>query len=591
MPEVFTPPVRIHRVTTRRRTLRVLNCPLEPELLVAEFAGELPPEVTTAVREHIAVCDTCGARSRALRTPYELLSSLGHEPVPQVPDLRDTIRARSHAGRFYRDLLRTTMNLGRGGAIGISGMVGAILVVVLLVSGVVLSVNAHGVSRSQNALSHVPSAAPSGVVFAQTDKLVTVTDSTRTSWEVAEVIVVDQHTGAVLRSLPASEQSLKAAGAGDLPVAAQVSADGSTVFEVTAPTSRQGQALVAFDATTGAVQSVARLTLPDGEPLPAGSQADALALSLDGATAYVGLATPNVDVPGPRVLVVDAASGAVERALSPSLPSSIPTPAPPGSLPVSMFPTVAPQLDTGGMSAALGADGQLVASPDGNWLFDLVLLTSDKTAAYGVIRRINTQTGATEQALAIQGDFRIAALAISGAGAAGAQGVIPTTPAPDLQQPSSEAGAPQLYVIKGSPDAQAFVLDPGVTGPMLVGDIGLGGPAAPATAVFSGSVAASPSADGTRLYVVQSATAEGGQIAGDDVWLLDAQGMTMIAHRLDVRDTAVVLANQASSGRASEFLLSGGVIQLVAPDLGGSVQSWLSLGDGHSVVRLLASVR
>ena len=101
MPEVFTPPVRIHRVTTRRRTLRVLNCPLEPELLVAEFAGELPPEVTIAVREHVAVCETCGARSQALRTPYELLASLGDEPVPFVPDLRDAVQLRIHSGRFY----------------------------------------------------------------------------------------------------------------------------------------------------------------------------------------------------------------------------------------------------------------------------------------------------------------------------------------------------------------------------------------------------------------------------------------------------------------------------------------------------------
>src|SRR5262249_46901326 len=70
------PAIRFHRVTTRRRSLRALQCPLEPELLVAEFAGELPPDVALAVREHIAVCEICGARSRALQAPYELLASL-----------------------------------------------------------------------------------------------------------------------------------------------------------------------------------------------------------------------------------------------------------------------------------------------------------------------------------------------------------------------------------------------------------------------------------------------------------------------------------------------------------------------------------
>src|SRR5690349_19463753 len=99
MPDVLQPSVRIQRVTTRRRSLRTLQCPLEPELLVAEFAGELPPDVALAVREHIAVCETCGARSQALRAPYELLSSLGHEPVATVPDLRDTVRKRAGRGR------------------------------------------------------------------------------------------------------------------------------------------------------------------------------------------------------------------------------------------------------------------------------------------------------------------------------------------------------------------------------------------------------------------------------------------------------------------------------------------------------------
>src|SRR5260370_28372797 len=57
MPEANTPTLRIHRATTRRRTLRELNCPLEPELLVPEFATELPPEVAAAVPDHIATCE------------------------------------------------------------------------------------------------------------------------------------------------------------------------------------------------------------------------------------------------------------------------------------------------------------------------------------------------------------------------------------------------------------------------------------------------------------------------------------------------------------------------------------------------------
>src|SRR5215472_10232755 len=116
MRDVGQPSVRIHRVTTRRRSLHALQCPLEPELLVAEFAGELPPDVALAVREHIAVCESCGSRSQALHQPYELLASLGSEPVPFVPDLRDTVRTQVRHKWLYWRALRVFGIVGRGGA-------------------------------------------------------------------------------------------------------------------------------------------------------------------------------------------------------------------------------------------------------------------------------------------------------------------------------------------------------------------------------------------------------------------------------------------------------------------------------------------
>src|SRR5258706_1920168 len=162
MPEANTPTLRIHRVTTRRRTLRELNCPLEPELLVAEFANELPPEVAVAVREHIAICETCGARSQALRAPYELLASLGHEPVDFVPDLRDTIRTQTGAHRVTRDAARAAATIGRGGVIGLSGLAGLVLIALVVIGGIFVTANAPAVNRSHNALSHVLAPGPAG---------------------------------------------------------------------------------------------------------------------------------------------------------------------------------------------------------------------------------------------------------------------------------------------------------------------------------------------------------------------------------------------------------------------------------------------
>jgi hypothetical protein len=600
MPEVFTPPVRIHRVTTRRRTLRVLNCPLEPELLVAEFAGELPPEVTIAVREHIAVCDTCGARSQALRAPYELLSSLGREPVPFVPDLRDSIRAQIHTNRFFKDLTRAALTLGRGGAAGALGIIGVVVVLLLLITGIVFTVNAHEVSRSQNALTHVLAAGNTGVLLAETDKLVPLTDAAGRTWQVAEVIVVDQRTGAVLHSLPASDHSLGSAQANELPVATQVSSDGSTIYEVTAPANGQGQALVAFDAATGDVRFITTLaTVPGARSLPNSSRADALALAPDGYTAYVGLNTQNPVLASPRVLVVDAHSGAIENTLSPGLEQVIPMPPPPGSLPVSVFPKTAPKLDASLLTSSLGADGQLVVSPDGQWLFDLVTLSSGQTPTYGVVRRIDASSGMTVQALALQGDFRFATLAISQGGqvapaATATPSAVSSTPTPNGATPAATPTppvliAPQLYVVQGSPDAQAFVLDPGLTGPTLEGDIALGGPVAPPGIVFTDTLRASAAMDGTHLYIAQDATAEGGRYTGNDLWVVDTQGMGVAAHRLDIQSAGDVVASSASGGQHSLFVLSGGTVLLAQGDLSGSLPPWLNLGDGHAVTQLLAS--
>src|SRR5215469_8702925 len=137
MSEPFQPSGRFHRVTTRRRNLRVLQCPLEPELLVAEFAGELPPEVALAVREHIAVCEICGGRSRALQTPYDVIASLGNEPVPYVPDLRDSVQSRLSRGRTSRRIYRVIARMGRGGALAALCVIVALVVVGFLLFGII----------------------------------------------------------------------------------------------------------------------------------------------------------------------------------------------------------------------------------------------------------------------------------------------------------------------------------------------------------------------------------------------------------------------------------------------------------------------
>jgi len=559
MPEVAQSSVRIQRVHPNRGNIEVLQCPLDPELLVAELAGELPPNVAQAVREHLADCAICGPRSRALRGPYDLLASLGREPVPYVPDLRDVVRGDAARGRILRGVGHFAGAIGRGGALAAAAVVGITALVAIILVSVLGAAGAQTVTRSANSLVKVPAAAPRGHLFTQTDKLVTVVDNAGHQWSVAEILSVDERTGAVTRSLPSAEGALRTAGNADASAAVAVSPDGTTIFELTATTASHQQALVAVNASTGAIRYAAPLALSSD------TAAVALALAPDGSTVYVGLDVPVLGQP--RALALDAASGAPTAELAPGLDTSIPLPPPPGSLPTSVFPGETPRLDAGGMRVALGSGGALALSPDGQWLFDVLLLQSAKGDRYAVIRRFSVTDGQEAQALALPGDFTLARLTSGGT-----------------------ADAPRVALVKGSPDAQAFVLDAGTTGPTLSGEIALGGPAAPQNVSFTGTLQASLTADGLRLYITQDASAAGGRFAGHDLWVVDAQGMSMLAHRVDADAASDVLANAAGGPQARIFVLRGGQVLLISPDLTGATIPWLSLRDGHPVIRLLASV-
>jgi hypothetical protein len=568
MPETGTPYARYSRVTTRRGSLRPLNCPLEPELMVAEFSGELPPDVAQAVREHIAICETCGARAVALRTPYNLLTSLGNEPVPYVPDLREQVRRNASAQERWLGPLRTLGSFGRFSVLSVALGVVLVGLLIFLLRGALGSIGAFTTARTANGLAHPPAAAPAGVALLETNKVVNVGSGFGQTWQVAEALVVDQHSGQVVRSLPTGSGGLTSGSSSSLPVA--IATDGQTIYELTSMQNGGRQALVAINASNGATRFILPLTLPKGAALPAGAQAQSLVLSPDHQTVYVGIGGAQGKLLSVRALVVSVASGAVRAAFDPALVTSAPLPPPTSSLPASAFPSQTPTADLSQMRFSEAAQGQLVISPDGAWLFDALYASDAKGIEYLVIRRIDATAdataGQTASAFGLPGPFHSEALAVS-----------PTV------------NSTQMYLVSGSPNATAYIMDISQVQLTLLGDIALGGPTTTNGAGLTDALSISPTPDGQRLYVAEDANSTDNVVSAHTRWLLDTEGMGVLASDSEGAAVGAILANTSTSPSAKVFALVNGDVQIAPPDFSASWAPWLHANDGTPVLQLIAS--
>lgn len=566
MADAGTRTVAIHQVTEGGRPLREVRHPLAPELLVAEMAGELPPDVAQAVRQHIAVCESCGTRARALAAPYETLGALADEPVPYVPDLRRSVRLRVGGTPLYVRAWQVLRHLGGGSLAAVFAIMAILLVVGLSILTAALQ-TPIGLGRSQNGVASPPAAGASAVLYAQTSKVLDVRDHAGRAWPVAEVIAVDERTGSVVRSLPADGSELRVAHAGEAPANLALAPNGNTLYELTS-TQAGGQALLAIDTRTGDVRWVTPLTLPGGQPLPEGTHAVSAVVAPDGRGIYLSLTGPTPLAAGPRVLAVEAATGRVAVALAPSMPAAAPLPPDGPTLPGVTPPPAGQFTPAPGAQAAYTAGGAIAVSPDGRWLFDLTTYAAAAGQQMAVVRRFSAGTGETAQTLALPGDFRLAALAAS--------------PNPAW---------PLLYLATGGASGQAYVLSANADGPMLVGEIPLGGPAAPPGTLFTGQLALSPSASGRQAYISADVAAGTGSIAAHDVWLVDGGTTTVAAHRVPFLGAGQVLANRSGGAHGQLFELLAGQVYLLAPSLASPADPtlWLRVADGQPVVALIGT--
>ncbi len=312
------------------------------------------------------------------------------------------------------------------------GALAVAVIAVLVTQWLITPARTQAATRSSNALTDIPAAGASGELLTATSTLIPVRDTSGQVWRVAEVVAADERTGAITRSLPASDMPAETGDPSTSPVAIRITADGATVVELTAPDGQKRQALVVFDAQNGATRFVTLLALPSG------TSAVSLALSPTEPLAFVGLRGEQPTA-GPRALVVDLRSGALTRTLMPSFDPTAPlmrapvtptgqapaihvapTPTPTVTITPTPSPTAAasptptPFINTNGWQIAQAARGDIALSPDGQWLFDVFAVTDPQGAHYAVVRRSSATTGQNQQEVALAGDFAFAALAGGG---------------------------------------------------------------------------------------------------------------------------------------------------------------------------------
>ncbi len=273
---------------TLQRTPHI-RCPIELETLLADIQGELSIEEARLVHLHIRGCEQCQARAAQLSEIYEHVASLAD--VPEVPpaDIRDAV-LRDSQGRLRAARMARSLNLGgRGLLVTIAGTVTALIILVVLIANPFLRAHFLSTPRSQNALTKLAPVG-TGIFYAETVKLIPISYHS-TSWDLGEVIAVDEHTGRVVQSLPASSSSpfLPELGIGSgSNVQPALSRDGKTIVEAAiAADGRSPTAFANINAITGQVRYIQKLQIPAGADAQSDPVIHQMWISPDGTTLFV----------------------------------------------------------------------------------------------------------------------------------------------------------------------------------------------------------------------------------------------------------------------------------------------------------------
>jgi hypothetical protein len=374
------------KISTRPTTR--IHCPIEPEVLLAEILGELPIDEARLVQLHMRTCERCQARSEQLRAAYEKVASLADiEQVP-IADVREAV-LRDSQGRLRAIRLTRGLNLsGRSLLLALSALVAALLVIVVILANPFLRSHFLSTQRSQNALTHLAPVGP-GLFYAETVKLIPVSYN-HTQWDLGEVIAIDERTGRVVRSLPASPSApfLPELGIGaGTNIRPALSPDGHTIVEAAiAGDGRNPTAFADVDAFTGQVRYVQPLVLPAGVDPQSDPIIHQMWISADNQTVFILTDLSVGGVRSPRLLQFALATGQQST-------------------------NVIPPLDDTRAATILSSDATPVIG--GKTLYSATQTTDAHGHAGVALTFINIPTRTVTATLFIPGDFRLFGLAVT----------------------------------------------------------------------------------------------------------------------------------------------------------------------------------
>ncbi len=377
---------------TLKNTLRQVgrvHCPIEPETLLAQIQGELPVDELRDVQRHIQTCERCSLRMAQLREAYDQVAVLAD--VPDVPpaSIREAVMRESQ-GHMRAVRLTHGLNFSvRAVLLSVVGLFALVILIIVAVAGPLLRSRILAVPRSSNTLSGLAPVG-AGLFYAETVKLIPITVN-GTEWDVGEIVAVSEHTGQVVKSLPASSRSpfFPALGIGSgANIRPALSANGQTLVEAAiAGDGHTPSAIAAIDTSSGQVRYIAQLAVPAGIDAQAMPVIHDMWITPDNQTVIV---LTNLSIGGhlvPRLLQFDLATGKQRSGF-------------------------VPPADTDSAQPTLG-DGPTVLSPDGTELYNVMPSTNAAGQAGITLTFLNIPASRVDATLFFPGDFSDDALAVS----------------------------------------------------------------------------------------------------------------------------------------------------------------------------------